>query len=177
MSKKNKIILSSVVLFIIIIIIGYYVSYHYVFKKKQIIYIPKSLTTTLYSTNDRKYYQDIDSCGLSIYRYSNINPMQFYDDLNISTEKSKKILDYLNGFNITEIHPIKFLTPYEQTKINTIKLVYHKASIYIDFPYKSIFEITILADDDYGNGIQIHKTYLIKDDDIDYNYLEGLLKD
>ncbi len=176
MSKKNKIILSSVILFIIIIIICYCASYQFIFKKKQVIYIPKSLTTTLYSTKESKYYNDANLKHLSV-TTSKPYSQKFYDDTEESKEKSKKILDYLNEFDIKEIHATKFLNSDNPINFHSFILYYENLFIYINFPNESVFEIRLSQKDDEGYIQSIDRTYLIKDGYIDNDKLESLLKD
>ncbi|MBZ9626154.1 hypothetical protein G9F71_025445 [Clostridium sp. FP2] len=175
MTKKKKIIFSSIILFIVMIIIVCYASYNYIFKNKYTIYIPKSLTTNLYSTKDSNCYKDINLEHLSVF-WSNPYSQQFYDDTQESKEKGKKILDYLNEFNIKEIHPVKFLNNDTPKKNFSIIFYYKDRFIYLYYPNKFVFTIKIVGKDDTENSQTIERAYLIKDNYIDDNKIESLLK-
>ncbi|MGH4124274.1 MAG: hypothetical protein ACREV6_15215 [Clostridium sp.] len=175
MTRKKKIIFSSIILFIVMIIIVWYASYSYIFKNKYTIYIPKSLTTNLYSTKDSNYYKDINLEQLSVF-WSNSVSQQWYDDTQESKEKGKKILDYLNEFSIKEIHPIKFLDHDTSKKVSSIIFYYKNRFIYLNYPNKFVFTIRIVGTDDTEKSQTIERAYLIKDNYIDDNKIESLLK-
>jgi len=175
-TKKKKVIFSSIILFIVMIIIVCYASYNYIFKNKYTIYIPKSLTTKLYSTKDSGYYKDIKLEHLSVF-WSDPYSQQWYDDTQEAKEKGKKILDYLNEFSIKEIHLVKFLDHDTSKKVFSIIFYYKDRFIYLNYPNKFVFTIRIVGTDDTGHSQTSERTYLIKDNYINDNYLQNLLKD
>lgn len=102
----------------------------------------------------------------------------FYDNPYIFNEKKNKLLDYLNEFNIKEIHPIKFLETSQQTNIINISIFSpNKNMLSIHFINQSVFKIVIFKESSTGKNDRIDKIYLIKNGYINYNYIEDIFKD
>lgn len=179
MSKKKKIIFYSITSFTVIIIIAYCAIYNYIFRNKYTIYIPTSSTINLYSAKDNKYYKYTNLEHISVFWGKPLYSQQFYDDTKIAKEKGKKILDYLNEFNIKEIHPVKFLNYTDNTPKKIYSIIFYHKNRYIQLSLRNkyVFEMHISNVYDNGKYNYINRTYLVKDNYIDENKIESILKD